>query len=93
MRYEGKQNEFDLLKEEEIAPKVAAIKAKRQEVKNDEKFSLKQKQLDKIATKNAHSDTETSIQQKEIKDTKKLYGEKAMSQVIIILKMFKFYII
>lgn len=83
MRYEGKQNEFNLLKQEETTQKIASIKTKREEVINDEKFSLKQRQLNKIAIENAHFDMETSIQQKKIRDRKKLYGEKAMLQVII----------
>lgn len=50
---------------------------------NDVKLSLKQRRFDKIAIENARSDMETNIRQKEIRDAKKLRGEKAMLQVII----------
>lgn len=83
MRHEGKQNAIDSLKQEETARKIAAIKAKRQEVINNVKLSLKQRRFDKIVIEKARSDRETSIRQKEIRDMKKLHEEKAMLQVII----------
>lgn len=93
MLYEERQNEFDLLKQEEIIRKIAAVKAKRQEVINNEKFFLNQRQLNKTAIENAHSDMETSIRQKKIRDTKELYGEEAMLQVITLKISKQFYVI
>jgi len=83
MQDEGKQNAIDSLKQEETARKIAVIKAKKQEVINNVKLSLKQRQFDKIVIEKARSDRETSIRQKEIRDMKKLHEEKAMLQVII----------
>lgn len=83
MRHERKQNAIDSLKQEETLRKITAIKAKRQEVINNVKLSLKQRRFDKMVIEKARSDRETSIRQKEIRDMKKLHEEKAMLQVII----------
>lgn len=78
-----KQEDIKPLKQEETARKITAIGAKRQQVINDVELSLKQRLFDRIAIENARSDTEASIRQKEIRDTKKLRGEKTMLQVIM----------
>jgi len=77
-----KQEEIDPLKQEETARKIAAIEAKRQQVIEDVKLSLKRRRFDRIAIENARSDIEANIRQKEIRDMKKLRGEKTMLQVI-----------
>lgn len=77
-----KQEEIDLLKQEETAQKIAAIEVKRQQVIEDVKLSLKRRRFDRIAIENARSDIEANIRQKEIRDMKKLRGEKTMLQVI-----------
>jgi len=82
MRHEKTQNAIDPLKQEETVQKIASIKAKKQEIINDVKLSLKQRQFDKIAIENVRSDIKMNMQQKK-KDTEKLRGEKAMLQVII----------
>lgn len=79
MQHEKKQNVTNSLKQEETTWEIAAAK----KVINNVKLSLNQKQFDKIMIESARSDMEISIQQKEIRDTKKLHGEKAMLQVII----------
>lgn len=78
-----KQEDIKSLKQEETARKITAIEAKRQQVINDVELSLKQRLFDRIAIENARSDMEASIRQKEIRDTKKLRGEKTMLQVIM----------
>ncbi|GAB1862283.1 Glycerate kinase [Camponotus japonicus] len=76
-----KQEEIDPLKQEETAQKIAAIEAKRQQVIEDVKLSLKRRRFDRIAIENARSNIEANIRQKEIRDMKKLRGEKTMLQI------------
>lgn len=77
-----KQEEIDPLKQEETVRKIA-VETKRQQIINDGELSLKQRQFDRIAIENARSDMEANIRQKEIRDTKKIREEKAISQVIM----------
>lgn len=78
-----KQKEIDPLKQEETARKVAIVEAKRQKIRNEVKLSLKGRRSDRIAIENARFGKEASIRQKEIRDQKKVRGEKAMLQVIM----------
>lgn len=77
------QEKIDPHKEEETAQKIAKAEAKRQQVIKDVEFSLKRRRFDRIAIENARSNIEASIRQKEIRDMKKLRGEKTMLQVIM----------
>lgn len=78
---ERKRKAIDPSKQEEIAQKVATVEAKRQKVISEVELSLKRRRFDRKAIENARLDMEESIRQKEIRDAKKLRGEKAMAQV------------
>jgi hypothetical protein len=66
---------------EETARKIAAVEAKRQEVIKDVQLSLKRRRSEKIAIEKARSEAKVNIRRREIKDAKKVRGEKRISQV------------
>lgn len=70
-------------KEEDAAQKIAKAEARRQQLIKDVEISLKRRRFDRIAIENARSNIEANIRQKEIRDMKKLRGEKTMLQVIM----------
>jgi len=76
-----KHKVIDSEKEEETARKIAAIEAKRQEVIKDVELSLKRRRSEKIAIEKARSEAKMNIRRREIKDAKKVRGEKRISQV------------
>ncbi|XP_032671021.1 glycerate kinase-like isoform X2 [Odontomachus brunneus] len=78
---ERKQKVIDPSKLEKTARKVAAMEAKRQKVINEVELSLKSRRFERKAIENARLDMEESIRRKEIRDAKKLRGEKAMVQI------------
>ncbi|XP_050463446.1 glycerate kinase-like [Cataglyphis hispanica] len=69
------------IKEEEAAQKIAKAEAKRQQLIKDVEISLKRRQFDRIAIENVRSNIEANIREKEIRDMKKLRGEKTMLQI------------